>query len=88
MVNAAERKVSQHTLIVCRQEASLKILDPERHHARCPVNECGRKHHQLLHTSDKLNACEEDVQILLGFASVNSKIDLWRQGMSCSPPTG
>ena len=40
---------------------------------RCPVDECGRKHHQLLHTSDKLNASDEDVQILSGFVSANKQ---------------
>ena len=61
------------TCFNCLQAGSISHNSRTCKAPRCPVDECGRKHHQLLHTSDKLNASEEDVQILSGFVSANKQ---------------
>ena len=40
---------------------------------RCPVDECGRKHHQLLHTSDKPIENVGDIQVISGFVCTNKQ---------------
>ena len=58
------------TCFNCLQAESISHNSRTCKAPRCPVDKCGR-HHQLLHTSDKLNASEEDVQILSRFVSAN-----------------
>ena len=61
------------TCFNCLQAGSISHNSRTCKAPRCPVDECGRKHHQLLHTSDKLYASEEDVQILSGFVSAKKQ---------------
>ncbi|XP_015772515.1 PREDICTED: uncharacterized protein LOC107350789 [Acropora digitifera] len=61
------------TCFNCLQPGSISHNSRTCKAPRCPVDECGRKHHQLLHTSDKPIENEGDIQVVSGFVCTNKQ---------------
>ena len=61
------------TCFNCLQPGSISHNSRTCKALRCPVDECGRKHHQLLRTSDKPIENEGDIQVVSGFVCTNKQ---------------
>ena len=59
------------TCFNCLQPGSISHSSRTCKAPRCSVNGCGRRHHQLLHISQKSKPNEEDIQSLSGFVPTN-----------------
>lgn len=82
------------TCFNCLQPGSISHNSRTCKAPRCSADECGRKHHKLLHTTNRSKVNEEDKQTLTGSVSTNKHNLLpsasaeTRQGMFSSYPTG
>ena len=61
------------TCFNCLQPGSISHNSKTCTAPRCPVDGCGRRHHQMLHISEKSKPNEEDIQSLSGLVSTNKQ---------------
>ena len=61
------------TCFNCLQPGSISHNSRTCKAPRCSIDECGRKHHQLLHVPEKSKPNEEDIQTLSGLVSTNKQ---------------
>ena len=61
------------TCFNCLQPGSISRNSRTCKAPRYPVDECGRKHHQLVHTSDKPIENVRDIQVVSGFVCTNKQ---------------
>ena len=57
----------------CLQPGSISHNSRTCKARQCSVDGCGRRHHQMLHISDKSKTNEEDIQSLSGLVSTNKQ---------------